>query len=503
MDNNGVGSMKRSMKRNSETKGNETSKRRRGESLRASSLDDFFPWLLGVGADEFYTTYFEKKPLLKSHGSSEHFTSGIGSPHGIRADWSTERMLQIAESAELHYTTDVNVVRLDPEMKKRVPFKTEGVVTRSEMQKCMSDGWSVRFLRPHQHASANSAFIRHMEEVFECYCGLNSYWTPASNQGFAPHYDDVDVFLIQLEGKKRWRLYTPPDDVDILSRHSSEDYNPDELPKPFMTMVLTPGDVLYMPRGCIHQGNSLPDAHSLHITFSANQMNAWADYMLCATKYAIETLSANDIAWRRTIPRTLRRVIGSAYEPSFRTASALDALSKEEQIHRSKMQRRVRELATELSVVLADERKIDVYVDQYAIQVMERCQPPPRMQKVIASERSGAKHCPSTTQSEELNPGKRVCIVSRDAIRLDLATPGEARVYHIGENTTTCMLGVLGLLRFEADFAPAIATLVSIFPESIRVDKLPFPAFESAEDVCENQQILCESLRDAGVLRVI
>lgn len=32
-----------------------------------------------------------------------------------------------------------------------------------------------------------------------------------------------------------------------------------------------------MPRGYIHQGNTLDDAHSLHLTVSCYQQNTWGD----------------------------------------------------------------------------------------------------------------------------------------------------------------------------------------------------------------------------------
>ena len=36
-----------------------------------------------------------------------------------------------------------------------------------------------------------------------------SYLTPPGTQGFAPHYDDIEAFILQLEGKKHWKLYNP------------------------------------------------------------------------------------------------------------------------------------------------------------------------------------------------------------------------------------------------------------------------------------------------------
>ena len=35
------------------------------------------------------------------------------------------------------------------------------------------------------------------------------YLTPAGSQGFSPHYDDIEAFVMQLEGKKKWKLYQP------------------------------------------------------------------------------------------------------------------------------------------------------------------------------------------------------------------------------------------------------------------------------------------------------
>ena len=51
------------------------------------------------------------------------------------------------------------------------------------------------------------------DEIFESDTGVNAYITPypkaevdakvpKKEQGFAPHYDDIDAFLIQLEGAK-------------------------------------------------------------------------------------------------------------------------------------------------------------------------------------------------------------------------------------------------------------------------------------------------------------
>jgi len=54
-----------------------------------------------------------------------------------------------------------------------------------------------------------------------CYLFCFSYLTPPGTQGFAPHYDDIEAFVLQLEGKKHWSLYSPKSPEETLPRFSS------------------------------------------------------------------------------------------------------------------------------------------------------------------------------------------------------------------------------------------------------------------------------------------
>jgi bifunctional lysine-specific demethylase and histidyl-hydroxylase NO66 len=38
-------------------------------------------------------------------------------------------------------------------------------------------------------------------------CGANVYLTPPGQQGFAPHYDDIEAFLLQIEGMMCQRFF--------------------------------------------------------------------------------------------------------------------------------------------------------------------------------------------------------------------------------------------------------------------------------------------------------
>ena len=56
--------------------------------------------------------------------------------------------------------------------------------------------------------------------------------------------------VVFLEGKKHWRLYEP---ADKLPRFSSHNMSQEDLGTPILETDLEPGDLLYLPRGTIHQ----------------------------------------------------------------------------------------------------------------------------------------------------------------------------------------------------------------------------------------------------------
>jgi lysine-specific demethylase/histidyl-hydroxylase NO66 len=97
---------------------------------------------------------------------------------------------------------------------------------------------------------------------------INAYLTPAQNQGFSAHYDTHDVFVLQLSGRKRWRVHAPvltdplpgqvwQDRRDAVAARAAE--------QPVLELELAPGDALYLPRGYLHSAVALGE-NCLHLT---------------------------------------------------------------------------------------------------------------------------------------------------------------------------------------------------------------------------------------------
>lgn len=89
----------------------------------------------------------------------------------------------------------------------------------------------------------------------------NAYLSFGRGSAFKSHWDPHDVLVLQVHGRKRWRGYGTPMPFPL------ENHGPSE---PFGTEVvwedlLEPGDVLYLPRGEVHQAE-LEGPNSVHIT---------------------------------------------------------------------------------------------------------------------------------------------------------------------------------------------------------------------------------------------
>lgn len=107
-------------------------------------------------------------------------------------------------------------------------------------------------------------------------CWPPRYLTPAGSQGLAPHHDDVELWVVQTSGTKKWRLYEPINGYN-LPNAGSGDLEQSVLGPPVMEVELAVGDCLYMPRGTVHQAEASGGIDSSHLTISTYQRCSYAD----------------------------------------------------------------------------------------------------------------------------------------------------------------------------------------------------------------------------------
>ncbi|MEU6123493.1 cupin domain-containing protein [Streptomyces sp. NPDC047123] len=124
----------------------------------------------------------------------------------------------------------------------------------------------------------------------------NAYVTPPQNRGFDDHYDVHDVFVLQIAGTKRWMIHEPvhPDPLrDQPWTDRRDAVAAAAKSAPHLDTVLTPGDVLYLPRGWLHAAEA-QGAVSIHLTLG---VHTWTHHALA------EQLAQSALALLREDPQ--------------------------------------------------------------------------------------------------------------------------------------------------------------------------------------------------------
>ena len=111
---------------------------------------------------------------------------------------------------------------------------------------------------------------RSLEMETYVHTSCNLYLTPPKKaRAFESHMDWMDVIVLQIEGEKMWSV-SPKPMIHLALPDQKRKPTQEELNStPFEDVLLRPGDVLYIPRGHLHNATTTLDGthHSLHLTF--------------------------------------------------------------------------------------------------------------------------------------------------------------------------------------------------------------------------------------------
>lgn len=458
-----------------------------------------FRWLLHpLDVNDFLSNIFEKTPKIV-HDHPEKFRSLI-------------RLSQIQELVtlgKLEYGKDLDVTRYVAEYGRSTHNGPTGQIAGKEAWTAFQTGASLRLLRPQIYAEGIYRLCAHLEAFVDCVVGANVYITPKGCQGFAPHFDDVDAFVCQVSGSKRWRVYAPRDDgLDKLPRRSSVDFSRKDVEKTEVVIdtVLAPGDMLYLPRGAVHEARTIDDdgkngaddtnevgdgeheveGCSIHVTVSMFQKWTWADLLAESAVLAVHSAACEDVQLRRTLPLCFSRFAGAGFADSNH--------SKREWFH-GKVQTMMRRVAEHFPT--------DTAADLLAAQFTRQRLPPPiteskqqkeggaeavvKAQSMVRAVCDGAARIIVDAEGDSIGLPRIVTSVRN---RRDRGMVGEDDKIGSGDGQWT-----------ESSCLPeegqAINFVLGKYPKAVRIRDIPFD--KSLEETVE----LVQGLVEAGVFEVV
>ncbi len=216
---------------------------------------------LNLDKEAFLSNYWQREPLL-IRGALEPFTSPL--PADELAGLALEEDI---ESRIIEYRAGIWQLQ-------HGPFRSE------DFQR--ENPWTL-LVQAVDHYIPAVAQLRQLVDFLPSWRVddvMVSYAVDGGSVG--PHYDNYDVFLLQGEGRRRWRLGQACDSQSPLLPHDNlrilRDFDCSR------EYLLDPGDILYVPPGIAHWGIAEGECTTFSIGFRAPRINdmvsRWADDLL-------------------------------------------------------------------------------------------------------------------------------------------------------------------------------------------------------------------------------
>ncbi|HEU4459387.1 MAG TPA: cupin domain-containing protein [Methylibium sp.] len=211
-----------------------------------ADLDAPLALLGGASARRFMQRHWQKKPLLVR-----------GAMPGVQPPTTRAALFELAANDDVEsrlVMQDERGWRL-----RRGPF------ARRALPAARRPGWTLLVQGLDLHEPAAQALLRPFRFVPAARLDdLMLSWA-SDGGGVGPHLDSYDVFLLQVQGRRRWRWgrardtrFKPGLPLKIL-----EHFEPTE------EALLEPGDLLYLPPGWAHEGVAAGECMTASIGFRA------------------------------------------------------------------------------------------------------------------------------------------------------------------------------------------------------------------------------------------
>jgi 50S ribosomal protein L16 3-hydroxylase len=267
------------------------------------------PLLGSFSAETFMRRYWQKKPLLIRQAVA-----------GIQPMLSRQQLFALAESEDVESRLVINDKNTG-----QWRLKT-GPLTRRSLPSLKKSHWTLLV----QGVDLHDDKVAQLRDQFRFIPDARlddvmiSYATDKG--GVGPHFDSYDVFLLQVQGQRRWRISQQKDlslredvPLKILRKFKADE-----------TWVLNPGDMLYLPPQCAHDGVALGECMTYSVGFKAQTPQALAQQLLPrfadmdvvkeSARYRDQTLVATEHPAR--IPEQLQAFAHHALESALRQKHA-------------------------------------------------------------------------------------------------------------------------------------------------------------------------------------
>jgi 50S ribosomal protein L16 3-hydroxylase len=223
-------------------------------------LDQPWPLLGGMTPRQFMRRHWQRRPLL------------------VRQAWpaveppvSRQQLFELAASRDV----ESRLVTRDPATPGSWQLR-RGPLRRRSLPALARPAWSLLVQGVDLHVERAHAMLSAFRFVPDARLDdLMVSWA-SDGGGVGPHLDSYDVFLLQVQGRRRWRVgpVRQPAFVEGLPLRILRDFHPEQ------EWVLDPGDLLYLPPRWGHDGIAIGECMTCSIGFRAPSRASLAGELL-------------------------------------------------------------------------------------------------------------------------------------------------------------------------------------------------------------------------------
>ncbi|MEI9990673.1 MAG: cupin domain-containing protein [Rhizomicrobium sp.] len=259
---------------------------------------DFADFVAPFDADAFRADYYGKRPLHIS-GTGRERTGILDWPRfnaalALASFWTEDTLKLYFKNRAALRDTYCDLADLRPG--QSAPVNPERVKV------LLGLGASLITNQLHRVCPEVNAVAHMLEREFAARVMANAYCSFNGVQAFQTHFDLHDVFAVQVEGEKLWRVYEARADTPVAPvppGEAGEKWLLATRGRLLFEVRMKPGDILYLPRGQYHDALTAAQA-SLHVTFGVTPPTGLALFKL------LENVMAGESAFRAALPDARR-----------------------------------------------------------------------------------------------------------------------------------------------------------------------------------------------------
>ena len=215
----------------------------------------------GISPQTFMKQYWQKKPLLIRQAIP-----------GLRPPVDRNRLFELAAREDV----ESRVVEQTPQSPEKPWQMRKGPFNRRALPALKTPAWTLLVQGVDAHDDGVHELLQQFRFVPDARLDdlMISYATDGG--GVGPHFDSYDVFLLQVQGRRHWRIGQQKDlrlqedvPLKILVNFVPE-----------QEFVLEPGDMLYLPPRYAHDGVAQGECMTYSVGFRAPSEGEMAREML-------------------------------------------------------------------------------------------------------------------------------------------------------------------------------------------------------------------------------